>query len=123
MEIINTSKAPAAVGPYSQAIKANGFIFGSGQLPIDPLTGVMKIGIAEQTKQILSNISAILEAAGYNKDCVVKTTIFLTNMGDFAVVNEAYANFFGNHRPARSTIEVAKLPKNSAIEIEFIAEI
>ncbi|MDD3348418.1 MAG: RidA family protein [Bacilli bacterium] len=123
MEIIKTSNAPAAVGPYSQAIKLDRFIFGSGQLPIDPRTGLMKTGISDQTKQILNNISAILDASGSNKNNVVKTTIFLSDMNNFSIVNEIYAGFFGDHRPARSTIEVSKLPKDSLIEIEFIAHI
>lgn len=123
MEIIKTSNAPAAVGPYSQAIKLDRFIFGSGQLPIDPRTGLMKTGISDQTKQILNNISAILDASGSNKNNVVKTTIFLSDMNNFSIVNEIYAGFFGDYRPARSTIEVSKLPKDSLIEIEFIAHI
>lgn len=123
MEIIKTSNAPAAVGPYSQAIKLDRFIFGSGQLPIDPRTGLMKTGISDQTKQILNNISAILDASGSNKNNVVKTTILLSDMNNFSIVNEIYAGFFGDHRPARSTIEVSKLPKDSLIEIEFIAHI
>jgi 2-iminobutanoate/2-iminopropanoate deaminase len=123
MDFIKTTKAPAAVGPYSQAIKVDNFIFGSGQLPIDPETGLMKIGIVDQTKQILRNISAILEASGTNRTQVVKTTIFLKDMNHFSTVNEIYASFFGDHRPARSTIEISKLPKDSLIEIEFIAKI
>ncbi len=123
MDFIKTTKAPAAVGPYSQAIKIDNFIFGSGQLPIDPETGLMKIGIVDQTKQILRNISAILDASETNRNQVVKTTIFLKDMNHFSIVNEIYASFFGEHRPARSTIEVSKLPKDSLIEIEFIAKI
>lgn len=123
MDFIKTAKAPAAIGPYSQAIKVDNFIFGSGQLPIDPQTGLMKVGIVEQTKQILSNITAILEASKAHKNDVVKTTIFLSDINNFSVVNEIYAEYFGEHRPARSTIEVSKLPKDSLIEIEFIAKI
>lgn len=123
MDFIKTTKAPAAIGPYSQAIKVDNFIFGSGQLPIDPQTGLMKVGIVEQTKQILSNITAILEASKAHKNDVVKTTIFLSDINNFSVVNEIYAEYFGEHRPARSTIEVSKLPKDSLIEIEFIAKI
>jgi 2-iminobutanoate/2-iminopropanoate deaminase len=123
MDFIKTAKAPAAIGPYSQAIKVDNFIFGSGQLPIDPQTGLMKVGIVEQTKQILSNITAILEASKAHKNDVVKTTIFLSDINNFSVVNEIYAEYFGEHRPARSTIEVSRLPKDSLIEIEFIAKI
>ncbi|HOE06296.1 MAG TPA: RidA family protein [Bacilli bacterium] len=123
MDFIKTTKAPAAIGPYSQAIKVDNFIFGSGQLPIDPQTGLMKVGIVEQTKQILSNITAILEASKAHKNDVVKTTIFLSDISNFSIVNEIYAEYFGEHRPARSTIEVSKLPKDSLIEIEFIAKI
>ncbi|HNZ77329.1 MAG TPA: RidA family protein [Bacilli bacterium] len=123
MDFIKTTKAPAAIGPYSQAIKVDNFIFGSGQLPIDPQTGLMKVGIVEQTKQILSNITAILEASKAHKNDVVKTTIFLSDINNFSVVNEIYAEYFGEHRPARSTIEVSRLPKDSLIEIEFIAKI
>ncbi len=123
MDFIKTTKAPAAIGPYSQAIKVDNFIFGSGQLPIDPQTGLMKVGIVEQTKQILSNITAILEASKAHKNDVVKTTIFLSDISNFSIVNEIYAEYFGEHRPARSTIEVSRLPKDSLIEIEFIAKI
>ncbi|HRT68846.1 MAG TPA: RidA family protein [Bacilli bacterium] len=123
MDFIKTTKAPAAIGPYSQAIKIDNFIFGSGQLPIDPQTGLMKVGIVEQTKQILSNITAILEASKAHKNDVVKTTIFLSDISNFSIVNEIYAEYFGEHRPARSTIEVSRLPKDSLIEIEFIAKI
>ncbi|HAS91402.1 MAG TPA: deaminase, partial [Clostridiales bacterium] len=113
MDFIKTTKAPAAIGPYSQAIKVDNFIFGSGQLPIDPQTGLMKVGIVEQTKQILSNITAILEASKAHKNDVVKTTIFLSDISNFSIVNEIYAEYFGEHRPARSTIEVSRLPKDS----------
>ncbi len=123
MDFIKTTKAPAAIGPYSQAIKIDNFIFGSGQLPIDPQTGFMKEGIVEQTKQILSNITAILEASKCHKNAIVKTTIFLSDISNFSIVNEIYAEYFGEHRPARSTIEVSRLPKDSLIEIEFIAKI
>ena len=123
MEIINTSFAPAAIGPYSQAIKVDNLIFSSGQLPIDPETNTMKDGIKEQTKQVLQNILAILNAAGCDKNNVIKTTIFLSDIKTFNIVNEIYGDFFGEHRPARSTIEVSCLPKNSLIEIEFIAKI
>ena len=119
--IIQTPKAPAAIGPYSQAIQANGFLFTSGQLGIDPASGTLPPDIAGQTKQSLQNLGAILEEAGYQKSDVIKTVIFLKNMSDFATVNEIYAAFFGDHKPARSCIEVAALPKNGLIEIEAVA--
>jgi len=119
--IISTDKAPAALGPYSQAISAKGNIFISGQLPINPATGKMLEGsISEKTAQILENASLIAQAAGVTLDNVVKTTIFLTDLGDFAEMNEAYAKQFGETLPARSTVQVAALPLNSNIEIEFI---
>ena len=119
--IIQTPKAPAAIGPYSQAIQANGFLFTSGQLGIDPASGTLPPDIAGQTKQSLQNLGAILEEAGYQKSDVIKTVIFLKNMSDFATVNEIYAAFFGDHKPARSCIEVAALPKKGLIEIEAVA--
>jgi 2-iminobutanoate/2-iminopropanoate deaminase len=118
---ISTDKAPAALGPYSQAVSANGFIFISGQLPIDPATGKLIDGtIAEKTTQILNNASIIATAAGTSLDNVVKTTIFLTDLGEFTNMNEAYAKQFSQNFPARSTIQVAALPLGSNIEIEFI---
>ena len=119
--IIQTPKAPAAIGPYSQAIMANGFLFTSGQLGIDPESGTLPPNIAGQAKQSLQNLGAILEEAGYQKSDVIKTVIFLKNMADFGTVNEIYAAFFGEHKPARSCIEVAALPKNGLIEIEAVA--
>jgi len=119
--IISTDKAPAALGPYSQAVSANGNLFISGQLPINPTTGTMIEGsISEKTAQILENASLIAQAAGVTLDNVVKTTIFLTDLGDFAEMNEAYAKQFGETLPARSTVQVAALPLGSNIEIEFI---
>ncbi|BHH85136.1 RidA family protein [Desulforhopalus sp. 52FAK] len=119
--IISTDKAPAALGPYSQAVSANGCLFISGQLPINPGTGKMIEGsIADKTTQILENASIIAQAAGVTLDNVVKTTIFLTDLGDFAEMNEAYAKQFGETLPARSTVQVAALPLGSNIEIEFI---
>ena len=120
--IIQTPKAPAAIGPYSQAIMANGFLFTSGQLGIDPESGTLPSDIAGQAKQSLQNLGAILEEAGYQKSDVIKTVIFLKNMADFGTVNEIYAAFFGEHKPARSCIEVAALPKNGLIEIEAVAQ-
>lgn len=119
--IISTDKAPAALGPYSQAVSANGSLFISGQLPINPATGKMIEGnIADKTAQILDNASIIAQAAGVTLDNVVKTTIFLTDLGDFAEMNGAYAKQFGETLPARSTVQVAALPLGSNIEIEFI---
>lgn len=122
MNIIQTDNAPAAVGPYSQAIEANGFVFCSGQLGLDPATGTMvEGGVEAQLKQILRNIEAVLAAAELPVSNIVKTTIFLTDMNDFPTVNTIYETFFGNHKPARSTVQVAKLPKDGLIEIEVIA--
>jgi 2-iminobutanoate/2-iminopropanoate deaminase len=121
-EVVATQNAPQAIGPYSQAIKANGFIFASGQIPIDPATNQLMSGdIAAQTERVLKNVSAILEAAGSNLRNVVRTTVFLKNMGEFAQMNEVYARFFGLNPPARSTVEVARLPKDVLVEIDVIA--
>lgn len=121
-EVVATQNAPQAIGPYSQAIKANGFIFASGQIPIDPATNQLISGdIAAQTERVLKNVSAILEAAGSNLRNVVRTTVFLKNMGEFAQMNEVYARFFGLNPPARSTVEVARLPKDVLVEIDVIA--
>jgi 2-iminobutanoate/2-iminopropanoate deaminase len=118
---ISTENAPAAIGPYSQAVSANGSLYISGQLPIDPATGNMLEGnIGDKTDQILKNASAIATAAGTTLASVVKTTIFLTDLGDFKEVNEAYAKHFTDSPPARSTVQVAALPLGSKIEIEFI---
>ena len=120
--IIHTEKAPAAIGPYSQAIRAGSFLYTSGQLGLDPVTGVLPPDIESQTRQSLQNLQAILEAAGYQKSDVIKTVIFLKNMSDFATVNGIYAEFFGDHKPARSCVEVAQLPKNGLVEIEAVAQ-
>ena len=118
---IFTENAPAAIGPYSQAVSANGTLYISGQLPINPATGNMLVGnMGDKTDQILKNASAIATAAGTSLDSVVKTTIFLTDLGDFKEVNEAYAKHFTDAPPARSTVQVAALPLGSKIEIEFI---
>ncbi|MFT5727379.1 MAG: 2-iminobutanoate/2-iminopropanoate deaminase [Desulforhopalus sp.] len=118
---IFTENAPAAIGPYSQAVSANGTLYISGQLPINPTTGDMLEGdMGDKTDQILKNASAIATAAGTSLDSVVKTTIFLTDLGDFKEVNEAYAKHFTDAPPARSTVQVAALPLGSKIEIEFI---
>ena len=119
--IIQTQNAPAAIGPYSQAVEAGGLLFTSGQIGLNPETGMLPSGIETQTKQALQNIQAILEEAGLRKSDVVKTVVFLKSMSDFAVVNEIYAGFFGSHKPARSCIEVSRLPKEGLVEIEVIA--
>ena len=120
--IISTTKAPAAIGPYSQAIDLGNMVITSGQLPIDPATGAFPEGIQAQTKQSLTNVKSILEAAGLTMDSVVKTTVFLSDMNNFGAMNEVYASFFseGNY-PARSAVEVARLPKDALVEIEVIA--
>ena len=114
--------APAAIGPYAQAIAANGIVFTSGQLPIDPATGAFPEGIAAQTKQSLTNVKAILAEAGTGMDQVSKTTVFLSDMNNFGAMNEVYATFFGEGSyPARSAVEVARLPKDALVEIEVTA--
>ena len=119
--IISTANAPAAIGPYSQAIDLGALVITSGQLPIDPATGAFPEGIKAQTNQSLTNVKAILEAAGLSMDSVVKTTVFLQNMGDFAAMNAVYAEFFTEGQyPARSAVEVAALPKGALVEIETI---
>ena len=121
-EVIATKKAPAAVGPYSQAIRVGDFVFTAGQLAFDPATGkLVEGGIEEQTRQVLRNITAVLEAAGSSLDEVVKTTVFLKDMGDFKAMNEVYASFFANQPPARSTVEVANLIPGALVEIDAIA--
>lgn len=122
LEQLQTTAAPAAIGPYSQAIRAGAFLFCSGQIPLDPVSGELVAGgIAAQTEQVMRNMAGVLGAAGLNFDRVVKTTIFLTNLGDFAVVNGIYGGRFGAVPPARSTVQVAALPRGAAIEIEFVA--
>lgn len=120
--IIQTAQAPQAIGPYSQAVKANGFIFASGQIPTDPQTGQFVAGgIAEQTEQVLKNLAAVLEAAGSGLNQVVKTTVFLIDMQEFAAMNEVYGKFFREEPPARATVEAARLPRDARVEIEAIA--
>ena len=123
MNAISTTKAPAAIGPYSQAIKVSGLVFVSGQLPIDPATGAFaEGGIKELTRQSLTNMKAILEEAGTSMVNVVKTTVFLADMNDFAAMNEVYAEFFAAPFPARSAVAVKTLPKGALVEIECIAQ-
>jgi 2-iminobutanoate/2-iminopropanoate deaminase len=121
-EIVRTDRAPAAIGPYSQAVKMGEMIFVSGQIPIDPATGDIVNGdIKVQTRQVLTHLKSVLEAAGSSMAKVVKTTVFITNMDDFAQVNEIYAEFFTTQPPARACVEVSRLPKNVSVEIEAIA--
>lgn len=121
MKFVQTDKAPSAIGPYSQAVVANGMVFTSGQIALTP-EGVMLEGdVSVQTKQVLKNLIAVLEAAGSSLQDVVKTTIFLDNMDDFATVNAIYAEAFGDHKPARSTVAVKTLPKNALVEIDAVA--
>jgi 2-iminobutanoate/2-iminopropanoate deaminase len=121
-ERIQTDRAPAAIGPYSQAIRAGGFVFVSGQIPIDPATGEFVAGgIGEQTERVLKNLSAVLEAAGSGLGKVVKTTVFLADMNEFSQMNEVYARFFTEAPPARATVAAAGLPRNARVEIEAVA--
>lgn len=121
-EIIKTDRAPRAMGPYSQAVKTNGFVYVSGQVAIDPATGQFIAGdISEQTEQVLRNLTAVLEAAGTGLDRVIKSTVFLADMADFAAMNEVYAKFFANDPPARATVQAARLPLDARVEIEVIA--
>ena len=122
MQAIHTDNAPAAIGPYSQAIEVNGFVFASGQIPLDPKTGTfVEGGVKEQTRQALTNASSILKAAGTDLAHVVKTTVYLDSMDDFAAMNEAYAEFFSHPFPARSAVAVKKLPKGALVEVEVLA--
>jgi 2-iminobutanoate/2-iminopropanoate deaminase len=121
-EIIQTEHAPLAIGPYSQAIKANGLVFASGQIPTDPQTGqFVSGGIQEKTEQALKNLAAVLEAAGSSLDRIVKTTVFLADMNEFSAMNEIYGKFFRENPPARATVEAARLPRDARVEIEAIA--
>ena len=121
MKVISTKKAPNAIGPYSQAIIANGFVFTSGQIALKPDGEFAGGDVKAQTEQVMQNLKAILKKAGSDFDHAVKTTIFLANMGDFAVVNEVYGGYFTKTKPARSTVQVAKLPKDALVEIEVVA--
>ena len=121
-QIIQTEQAPKAIGPYSQAIKSNGFVFASGQIPINPETGEFVVGgITEQTEQVIKNLSRVLEAAGSGLNRIVKTTVFLADMEEFAAMNEVYGKFFSEEPPARATVEAARLPRDARVEIEAIA--
>ncbi len=121
IKTVSTDKAPAAVGPYSQALEVNGFVFCSGQIGIDPKTGNLVDGFENQAKQVLSNLKAVLEEAGSDFEHVVKTTVYIKDMNDYPLFNKVYGEYFNNHKPARATVEVSRLPKDCLIEIEAIA--
>lgn len=121
LQVIHTEKAPAAVGPYSQAIRTGNLLVTSGQLGLNPVSGILPEGVEKQAEQALQNIDAILTEAGYARTDVVKTTVFIRNMADFGKVNAIYADYFGDHKPARSCVEVSALPKNGLVEIEVTA--
>ncbi len=124
METVSTENAPGAIGPYSQAVKTGSLVFCSGQIPIDPTTNeFVSDDVAEQTEQVLKNLSAVLKAAGTDLNKVVKTTVFLADMNDFAAMNEIYAQFFDMNKPARATVQAARLPRDARVEIECIAVI
>lgn len=121
-EVVSTENAPGAIGPYSQAIKVNGMVFCSGQIPLDPATGEFVAGgIVEQTEQVFKNLIAVLEAAGSGLDSVVKTTVFLADMAEFAAMNDVYAKYFAENKPARATVQAGRLPRDARVEIECIA--
>lgn len=123
-EIVSTDKAPGAIGPYSQAVKAGGMVYCSGQIPIDPATGeFVSDDVAEQTEQVLKNLGEVLAAAGAGFENVVKTTIFLASMDDFALVNQIYGKYFSDNKPARATVQAARLPRDAKVEIDCIAVI
>lgn len=122
MQIVHTKEAPRAIGPYSQAIVADGFVFTAGQIALDPASGeVVATDIVGQTEQVLRNLAAVLEAAGSRMSKVVKTTVYLADMAEFSAMNEVYARHFGDHKPARSTVQAAGLPKNVRVEIDVVA--
>ena len=120
-KVISTTNAPAAIGPYSQAIEANGFVFASGQIPVDPATGEVPKGIEAQAEQVMKNMKNLMEAAGTSLENVVKTTVFIQSMDDFGTINGIYSKYFVSECPARSCVEVAKLPKGVLLEMEAIA--
>lgn len=121
MKFVQTDKAPSAIGPYSQAVVAGGMVFTSGQIALTPEGVMLESDVVVQTKQVLKNLRAVLEEAGASMDSVIKTTIFLDSMDDFVTVNEIYAEAFGSHKPARSTVAVKTLPKNALVEIDAVA--
>jgi 2-iminobutanoate/2-iminopropanoate deaminase len=123
MLFIHSEKAPQAIGPYSQAVCSGNIIYCSGQLPVNASTGNMAQGILEQTSQVLSNLQSVLQEAGSSKEKVLKTTVYLANMDDFAQMNQVYAEFFGTHKPARATVEVSRLPLGALVEIECMASL
>lgn len=123
LKVISTSEAPAAIGPYSQAIRVGDLLFTSGQIPLDVAGQVVEGGVTEQTHQVFRNLQAVVAAAGSSLNDVVKATVFIQDMDQFAAINEVYAHYFGDHKPARSTVEVARLPKNVLVEIELIVSI
>jgi 2-iminobutanoate/2-iminopropanoate deaminase len=123
-EVVSTDDAPGAIGPYSQAIKVNGMVFCSGQIPIDPGTGqFVSEDVSAQTEQVLKNLEAVLRAAGSGLGSVVKTTVFLADMNDFGAMNEVYGKFFSENKPARATVQAARLPRDAKVEIECIAAV
>ena len=123
-EAVQTDRAPKAIGPYEQAIKVNGFVFTAGQIPINPKTGnIVEGGIVPQTRQVLENLRAVLEASGSSLDRVVKVTVFLKNIADFTAMNEVYAEYLGSSKPARSTVAAAELPRGALVEIDLVAVI
>ncbi|MEZ5422523.1 MAG: RidA family protein [Pyrinomonadaceae bacterium] len=122
IEVVATEKAPGAIGPYSQAIKANGMVFCSGQIPIDPATGnFVSDDVIEQTEQVFKNLGEVLAAAGASFETVVKTSVFLADMNDFAAMNEVYSRYFDTNKPARATVQAARLPRDARVEIDCIA--
>ncbi|NEU32540.1 RidA family protein [bacterium LRH843] len=123
MKIVHTNGAPEAIGPYSQGIVVNNIFYSSGQIPLTPEGGIVTGSVEEQTHQVFKNLQAVLAAAGSSLDQVIKATVFIKDMNDFPVINEIYGGYFGNHKPARSCVEVARLPKDVLIEIEVIAAV
>ncbi|GIN58050.1 reactive intermediate/imine deaminase [Lederbergia ruris] len=123
MKIVSTNQAPAAIGPYSQGVIVNQMFYSSGQIPLTPEGEIVSGGVVEQTHQVFRNLQAVLEEAGATLETVVKTTVFIKNMDDFATINEVYGNYFSSHKPARSCVEVARLPKDVLLEIEVIAQV
>ena len=121
MEIVRTEKAPQAIGPYSQAIKVGGFVFLSGSIPLKPDGSLVTGSVEDQTHQVFSNLKAVLEAAGSSLENVVKTTVFIKDMDDFGKINAVYETYFSSHKPARSTVEVSRLPRDVAIEVDVVA--